>query len=83
MTTYARYEVGIPGEITGFYSSFRRASNHAIEGGYIYDRMAHIGKAQLWHVINGDLRVQSVRLATRRHPPSAGDTLNIKKEMTK
>jgi hypothetical protein len=62
MTTYARYEVGIPGEVTGFYSSFRNAEKHAVEGGYIFDRMAHIGKAQLWHVINGDLIVQSVRL---------------------
>lgn len=28
---------------------------------YIYDRMAHIGKAELWHVVGGDLRVVRVR----------------------
>jgi len=28
---------------------------------YVFDRMARIGKPELWHVVNGDLIVKSVR----------------------
>ena len=62
-TIRARYEVGIEDTSLEHFRLWSDASMHASAiGGYVYDRMARIGKPQLWQVVNGDLIVQSVRL---------------------
>jgi hypothetical protein len=62
-TVYARYEVGVEGESLEYFRLLSDASMLASSiGGYVYDRMARVGKPQLWQSINGDLIVKSVRL---------------------
>lgn len=75
-TTEARYEVGIErwASVSGFCRTQKSAFKNAIllyekaiaekienPVAYVFDRMAHKGKAELWHVVNGDLIVKSVR----------------------
>lgn len=79
MTTSDRYEVGLEDTTSvdnvSTFAEARRLA-HAVKKAnreatiYIYDRMAHIGKAELWHVVGGlsagsaqagDLRVVRVR----------------------
>jgi hypothetical protein len=62
-TIRARYEVGIGDMSLEHFRLWSDASTRAVAiGGYVYDRMARVGKPQLWQAINGDLIVQSVRL---------------------
>ena len=73
-TVHARYEVGVNGENDEFFRLWSDASMRATSiNGYVYDRMARIGKPQLWQTVNGDLIVQSVRLANNacNRPASA------------
>lgn len=76
-TTQARYEVGVEGlgSISGYCRTRKIAFREALRlheeaytkfmvdlpVAYVIDRMAHIGKAELWHVVNGALIVKSVR----------------------
>ncbi len=61
-TIRTRYEVGIGDEAQEWFRLWSDASTRAVAiGGYVFDRMARPGKAQLWQAVNGDLRVQSVR----------------------
>ena len=66
-TTHSRFEVGFDDiGIDSFHNdkatAFRVASRLAQQNpkltAYVFDRMAHKGAPQLWHVVNGDLRVQ-------------------------
>lgn len=60
-TIHARYEVGVEGESQEHFRLWCDASMRASAiGGYVYDRMARIGKPQLWQAVNGDLIVQAV-----------------------
>jgi len=62
-TVHARYEVGIEGESQEHFRSWSDASTRAVAiSGYVYDRMARVGKPQLWQAVNGDLIVQAVKL---------------------
>ena len=77
MTTQARYEVGVEGlgSISGYCRTRRGAFANALRlydeakekhylddpTAYVYDRMARIGKPELWYVVNGDMIVKSVR----------------------
>lgn len=70
MNTTYRYEVGIEDTSTvDNVSTFAEAGRlaHAVKDAnqeatiYIFDRMAQIGKPELWHVVGGDLRVVRVR----------------------
>ena len=70
MNIQDRFETGLQDvEQSESFSTFREAANHAErlaqrepdQIAYVYDRMAHEGKAELWHVIDGDLRVVHVR----------------------
>ena len=65
-TIRARYEVGIEDTSLEHFRLWSDASMRASAiGGYVYDRMARVGKPQLWQVVNGDLIVQSVRLPNK------------------
>ena len=69
-TTHARFEVSLPGygviehvqskqEARLVAKSFcQRGGSEFVE---VYDRMAHIGKAELWHVSGADWRAVRVR----------------------
>jgi hypothetical protein len=62
-TIRARYEVGIEDVSLEHFRLWSDASTRAVAiNGYVFDRMALVGKAQLWQTVNGDLIVQSVRL---------------------
>lgn len=62
-TIRARYEVGIENTSLEHFRLWSDASTRAVAiNGYVYDRMARVGKAQLWQAFNGDLIVQLVRL---------------------
>ncbi len=62
-TVLARYEVGVKDESQEHFRLWSDASVRAVAiGGYVYDRMARVGKAQLWQAVNGDLIVQAVKL---------------------
>ncbi len=62
-TVLARYEVGVNGESQEHFRLWSDASTRAIAiNGYVFDRMARIGKAQLWQAVNGNLIVKAVRL---------------------
>lgn len=70
MTTQYRYEIGFEGlEAYDNVATFAdaRMLAHALKDAnreetvYIFDRMAHIGKAELWNVDGGDLRVVRVK----------------------
>jgi hypothetical protein len=62
-TVYARYEVGFNGQCLEYFASFFAASERAVTiGGYVYDRMAHIGRPQLWQSFGSDLLVTLVRV---------------------
>lgn len=73
-TIRARYEVGIEDESQEHFRLWNDASTRAVAiGGYVYDRMARIGKPQLWQAVNGDLIVRLVKLpnkACRRQEPA-------------
>ena len=65
-TIRARYEVGIEDTSLEHFRLWSDASMRASAiSGYVYDRMARVGKPQLWQVVNGDLIVQSVRLPNK------------------
>lgn len=68
--TQYRYEIGIENleaydNVSNFadagLTAFALAKKNPKETIYIYDRMARRGKAELWHVVGGDLRVVRVR----------------------
>ncbi len=70
ITIENRYEIGYQGhEAYDNASTFADARKlaHALakrdpsETIYIYDRMAHKDKAELWYVIDGDLRVRRLK----------------------
>jgi hypothetical protein len=66
-TIHARYEVGVGDTSLEHFRLWIDASTRAVAiGGYVYDRMARVGKPQLWQAVNGDLIVQSVRLPNPR-----------------
>jgi len=48
-TVRLRFEIGIPGNAIGFYPTFAEAACRAPLGGYVFDRMAHCGKTELWY----------------------------------
>lgn len=75
-TVQARYEVGYnnAGECIEFFPSQRQAfdkayeldsflEDHAAEVVYIFDRMAHVGKPQLWFVEDGNIYTKEARNA--------------------
>lgn len=65
-TIRARYEVGIEDTSLEHFRLWSDASVRAVAiDGYVYDRMARVGKPQLWQTVNGDLIVQSVRLPNK------------------
>jgi len=70
MNTQYRYEIGIEDiEAYDNVSKFSEACMvaHALKDAnreetiYIFDRMAHVGKTELWFVIGGDLIVQRIK----------------------
>lgn len=63
-TPSARYEVGVEDEVLDYYRKWHAASIRAKQvKGYVYDRMAHIGKPELWQVVDGILVIKAVRMS--------------------
>lgn len=69
-TVNYRYEVGYEGlEACDNVSTIREACGLAVhvakqdpkETVYVYDRMAHLGKPELWHLVDGKLKAVRVR----------------------